>query len=173
VGAPRGRIARLTAASAAASTPWPRGAIRGRIGASKRRFRVRVDSRATIHTHHAASLRQVPPGIDRRFLGRCGGSGEWYPAVTADLTAGTWAAIRDRPDTAASCPSHVMENLAAFQADSCASTWYGFIVRLALLVNASEIRGLLGELDPFPDVTAQALIDARSARSALAELEAG
>jgi hypothetical protein len=93
--------------------------------------------------------------------------------VTADLATDTWATIRDRPWTTASSPTYVMENLAAFRADPCASTWYGFIVRLALLVNASEVRGLLGELDPFPEVTAQALADARSARSALAELEAG
>jgi hypothetical protein len=93
--------------------------------------------------------------------------------VTADLAASTWAVIRDRPDTAASSPTQVMENLATFQADPCASTWYGFILRLGLLVSAFETRGLLGALDPFPGVTAQALADAKLARDALAGPELG
>ncbi|HVA87440.1 MAG TPA: hypothetical protein VNF73_14135 [Candidatus Saccharimonadales bacterium] len=92
--------------------------------------------------------------------------------MSADLVSGTWAAVRDRPDTAASCPTQVIENLAIFQADPRASTWYGFIVRLGLLVGAFEIRGLLGALDPYPGVTAQALADARLARWTEAEPEA-
>ncbi len=94
-------------------------------------------------------------------------------SVTADLAASTWAVIRDRPDTAASSPTQVLENLAAFQADPCASTWYGFILRLALLVNPSEIRDLLGGLDPFREVTAQAVADARLARDVVAGPELG
>jgi hypothetical protein len=53
-----------------------------------------------------------------------------------------------------------MKNLAAFQAEPCASTWYGFVVRLGLLVHALEVHGLLWDRDPFPVVTALALADA-------------
>ena len=88
--------------------------------------------------------------------------------MTADLVSGTWATIRDRPDAAASCPTQVMELLAAFQTDPCASSWYGFIVRLGLLVHEWEVHGLLGDLDPFPEVTVLALADARLARGAAA-----
>ncbi len=91
--------------------------------------------------------------------------------MTADLVATTWATIRDRPDVAASCPTQVMEVLAAFQADPCASGWYGFIVRLGLLVHAWEVHGLLGDLDPFPGVTALAVADAALARQAAASHE--
>ncbi len=87
-------------------------------------------------------------------------------SVTADLAATTWAVIRDRPDTPAARSTDVTENLATFQADPYASSWYGFILRLALLVNPSEIRDLLGGLDPFREVTAQALADARLAPDA-------
>jgi hypothetical protein len=66
-----------------------------------------------------------------------------------------------------------MENLAAFQAEPCASTWYGFVVRLGLLVDASEVRELLDPWDPFPLVTSQALADARLARGVTAEQGAG
>ncbi len=66
-----------------------------------------------------------------------------------------------------------MDNLAAFQAEPCASTWYGFIVRLGLLVDSSEVCELLGPLDPFPVVTAQALADAQLARGVTAEQGAG
>ena len=79
------------------------------------------------------------------------------------------AAIRGRPDTAASTATHVMENLSAFQADPCSSTWYGFVVRLSLLVDASAVSDVLGELDPFPAVTALALADARLAQDATPE----
>jgi hypothetical protein len=89
--------------------------------------------------------------------------------VTLDLATRAWAAIRDRPGTTASSPTHVMENLAAFRADPCASTWYGFLVRLGLLVSAWEVHNILGELDPFPKVTAQALVDAKLVRGASAE----
>jgi hypothetical protein len=93
--------------------------------------------------------------------------------VSADLAAGTWAAVRDRPDGPASSSSLVMENLAAFQAEPCASTWYGFVVRLGLLVDSSEVRELLGPWDPFPVVTSQALADVRQARRVSAEQGAG
>lgn len=66
-----------------------------------------------------------------------------------------------------------MENLAAFQAEPCASTWYGFVVRLGLLVDSTKVRELLGQLDPFPVVTSQALADARLARGATADQGAG
>ena len=66
-----------------------------------------------------------------------------------------------------------MESLAAFQAEPCASTWYGFVVRLGLLVDSSEVRELLGPSDPFPVVTAQALADAGLARGANVEEGAG
>jgi hypothetical protein len=79
------------------------------------------------------------------------------------------AAIRGRPDTAASTATHVMENLTAFQADPCSSTWYGFVVRLSLLVDASAVSAVLGELDPFPAVTALALADVRLAQGATPE----
>jgi hypothetical protein len=92
--------------------------------------------------------------------------------VTADLASGTLAAIRDRPHAAETSPSQVMESLAAFQAEPCASGWYGFIVRLGLLIHAWEVRALLGDLDPFPSVTALALADARLARSAVTGHEA-
>jgi hypothetical protein len=66
-----------------------------------------------------------------------------------------------------------MANLAAFQAEPCASTWYGFVVRLGLLVDSSQVRELLGPWDPFPVVTAQALADVRLARGVTAEPGAG
>ena len=66
-----------------------------------------------------------------------------------------------------------MENLAAFRAEACASTWYGFVVRLGLLVNSSEVRELLGPWDPFPVVTSQALADVRMARRVNSEQGAG
>ena len=66
-----------------------------------------------------------------------------------------------------------MENLAAFQAEPCASTWYGFVVRLGLLVDSSEVRELLGPLDQFPVVSSRALADARLARGVTAEQGAG
>jgi hypothetical protein len=94
-------------------------------------------------------------------------------AVSHDLAAGTRAAVRDRPGTALSGSGHVLENLAAFQADPCASTWYGFVVRLGLLIDASEVRELLGACDPFPVVTTQALDDARLARGVIADQGAG
>ena len=89
--------------------------------------------------------------------------------MTANLAARIRAAIRGRPDTAASTATHVMENLTAFQADPCSSTWYGFVVRLSLLVDASAVSAVLGELDPFPAVTALALADVRLAQGATAE----
>ena len=93
--------------------------------------------------------------------------------MSADLAAGTWAAVQDRPDVPSSSSSLVMANLVAFQAEPCASTWYGFVVRLSLLVDASEVRELLGPWDPFPVVTSQALADARLARGVTAERDAG
>ena len=93
--------------------------------------------------------------------------------MSADLTAATWAAVQDRPDGPSSSSSLVMENLAAFQAEPCASTWYGFVVRLGLLVDASEVRELLGSWDPFPVVTSQALADARLAKGVTAEQGGG
>lgn len=89
--------------------------------------------------------------------------------MTADLRSGTWATIRDRPDAAATGPTRVMEVLAQFHADPCASTWYNFVVRLGLLAHSSEVHGILGDLDPYPRVTALALADARLARDAGAE----
>jgi hypothetical protein len=67
----------------------------------------------------------------------------------------------------------VAENLATFQTDPCASSWYGLIVRLGLLVHAWEVRGLLGDRDPFPVVTSQALADTRLARGVNPEQGAG
>ena len=93
--------------------------------------------------------------------------------MSADLAAGTWAAVRDRPDGPSSSSSLVMENLAAFRAEACASTWYGFVVRLGLLVDSSEVRELLGPWDPFPVVTSQALADVRLARCVNSEQGAG
>ena len=89
--------------------------------------------------------------------------------MTVDLAAGTWAAVQDRPDGPSSSSSLVMANLAAFQAEPCASTWYGFVVRLGLLVESSEIRELLGQLDPFPAVTSQALADVLLTRDVTTE----
>jgi prolipoprotein diacylglyceryltransferase len=66
-----------------------------------------------------------------------------------------------------------MVNLAAFQAEPCASSWYGFIVRLGLLVHAWEVHGLLGDRDPFPVVTALALADAKLGRDGAAGNEVG
>jgi len=101
--------------------------------------------------------------MDPRLLGR----------VTADLVSHTWVTIRDRPDAAASRPAQVMNDLAAFQTDPCASSWYGFIVRLGLLVEPWEVLALLGDLDPFPSVTAFALADARLAREVAIAGEVG
>lgn len=89
--------------------------------------------------------------------------------MSADLAAATWAAVRDRPDGPSSSSGLVMENLAAFRAEACASTWYGFVVRLSLLVDSSEVRELLGPWDPFPVVTSRALADVRLARCANSE----
>jgi hypothetical protein len=66
-----------------------------------------------------------------------------------------------------------MESLAAFQAEPCASTWYGFVVRLGLLVDSSEVRELLGPLDPFPVVTSQAMVDVWLAKGVPTEEGAG
>jgi prolipoprotein diacylglyceryltransferase len=66
-----------------------------------------------------------------------------------------------------------MKKLAAFQAEPCASTWYGFVIRLGLLVHAWEVHGLLGDRDPFPIVTALALADARLGQNAAVENEVG
>ena len=65
-----------------------------------------------------------------------------------------------------------MEALAAFQAEPCASSWYGFVVRLGLLASAWEVQVLLGGLEPFPGVTALALSDAKLARAAAVGREA-
>ena len=93
--------------------------------------------------------------------------------MSPDLAAGTWAAVQHRPDGPSSSSSLVMENLAAFQAEPCASTWYGFVIRLGLLVHAWEVHGLLGDRDPFPIVTALALADARLGQNAAVENEVG
>ena len=90
-----------------------------------------------------------------------------------DLAAVTWAAVNDRPDGPSSSSSLVMENLAAFQAEPCASTWYGFVVRLGLLVDATEVREMFSAWDPFPVVTSQALADARLAKGVTAEQGGG
>lgn len=93
--------------------------------------------------------------------------------VTADLVSRTWTTIRDRPGAAASRPAQVMNDLEAFQADPCASSWYGFIVRLGLLVQPWEVLALLGDLDPFPSVTAFALAEARQSREFAIAREVG
>ena len=93
--------------------------------------------------------------------------------MSADLAAGTWAAVRHRPDGPSSSSGLVMENLAAFRAEPCTSTWYGFVVRLGLLIDSSEVRELLGPWDPFPAVTSQALADARLSRCVNSEQDAG
>lgn len=93
--------------------------------------------------------------------------------MSPDLAAGTWAAVQHRPDGPSSSSSLVMKNLAAFQAEPCASTWYGFVIRLGLLVHAWEVHGLLGDRDPFPIVTALALADARLGQNAAVENEVG
>jgi hypothetical protein len=86
--------------------------------------------------------------------------------VTADLVAETRALLGAVPDTNGSGRTQVMELLATFQADPCASGWYGFVVRLGLLVEPDDVRGLVGELDPYPGVTRLALADASTARDA-------
>ncbi len=93
--------------------------------------------------------------------------------MSADLAEGTWAAVRDRPDGPSSTSRLVMQNLAAFRDEACASTWYGFVVRLGLLVDSSEVRELLGPWDPYPVVTSQALADVRLARCVNSEQGAG
>jgi hypothetical protein len=93
--------------------------------------------------------------------------------VKDDLAAVTWTAVNDRPDGPSSSSSLVMENLAAFQAEPCASTWYGFVVRLGFLVDATEVREMLGAWDPFPVVTSQALADAHLAKGVTAEQGGG
>ena len=93
--------------------------------------------------------------------------------MSPDLAAGTWAAVQHRPDGPSSSSSLVMKKLAAFQAEPCASTRYGFVIRLGLLVDASEVRELLGPWDPFPVVTSQALDDVGLARGVTAEPGAG
>ena len=91
--------------------------------------------------------------------------------MTGNLVSDTWATIRDRPDAVGSGPAQIMEALAAFQVDPCASGWYGFVVRLGVLVHPWEVHGLLGDRDPFPGVTALALADAKLARDAAASHE--
>jgi hypothetical protein len=86
--------------------------------------------------------------------------------VNVDLVSDTWTTVRDRPDAAGLGPAQVMEALATFQTDPCASGWYGFVVRLGVLVHPWEVHGLLGDRDPFPAVTALALADAKLARDA-------
>ena len=86
--------------------------------------------------------------------------------MTTDLVAGTRALLGAVPDTAGTERTQVMELLATFQADPCASGWYGFVARLGLLVEPDEVRRLVGELDPYPGVTNLALADAATARDA-------
>ena len=93
--------------------------------------------------------------------------------MSDDLAAATWSLVRDRPDGAPSGPARVMQNLATFQADPCASTWYAFVIRLGLLVEGSAVCQLVGPRDPFPVVTARALADAGLANRAAADQESG
>ena len=120
--------------------------------------------------------RSRPSALRRGRRARAGARGGQHrpgpvgdPPVSPDLAAGTWAAVWGRPDGASSSSHIVMESLAAFQAEPCASTWYGFVVRLGLLVDSSEVRNLLGPLDPFPAVTSQALADVLLARDVTTE----
>ncbi len=84
---------------------------------------------------HLSPGTHVPTEVPLGFAGRKEQDSHDSPTsglvgVTAHLAASTWAVIRDRSETAASRPTQVMENLAAFQADPCVSSWYGFILRL-------------------------------------------
>ncbi len=89
--------------------------------------------------------------------------------MTADLAARIRDAIRDRPGIPSSGPREAMGALASFQADPCASGWYGFVVRLGVLVDASEVLGIIGDADPFPAITTLALADASLARGRVAD----
>jgi hypothetical protein len=84
--------------------------------------------------------------------------------VTPDLVAGTRALLASRNDATASEADQVLDLLAAFRADPCGSGWYGFVVKLGLLVEPSEVHGLVGEMDPYPGITIVALADAGLAR---------
>jgi hypothetical protein len=83
-----------------------------------------------------------------------------------DLVAGTRALLAGRPGAAASDADEVLELLATFRADPCGSGWYGFVVKLGLLVEPSEVHGLVGDKDPYPGITILALADAGLARRA-------
>ena len=88
--------------------------------------------------------------------------------MTPDLVAGTRALLAARPGTGASDDDQVMELLAAFRKDPCSSGWYGFVVRLGLLVEPAEVHRLVGDRDPYPGITILALADAGLARRATA-----
>ena len=81
--------------------------------------------------------------------------------MTDELSARTSSAVDGRSDVPLSSRDLVMAGLADFRADPSASTWYGYVVRLALLVPDAELRAaVLGAPCPFLEVTAQALVDA-------------
>lgn len=87
--------------------------------------------------------------------------------MTDELSARTWSAVEDRSDVRLSSRDLVMASLAGFRADPSASTWYGYVVRLALLVPDAESRAaVLATPCPFREITAQALVDADTALDA-------
>jgi hypothetical protein len=86
--------------------------------------------------------------------------------MTTDLVAGTRELLAARADATVAGADEVLELLATFRADPCSSGWYGFIVKLGLLVEPSDVRRLVGEMDPYPGVTTLALADAGLARRA-------
>ena len=84
--------------------------------------------------------------------------------MTDELTTRTWSAVKDRLPGRLSSGDQVMASLATFRADPSASTWYGYVARLGLLVCDAETRtAVLARPCPFPGVTAQALADADAA----------
>jgi hypothetical protein len=90
--------------------------------------------------------------------------------VTDDLAARTWDLVHDRPTGELSGPAAVMAALAAFRADPCSSTWYGFVARFALLIHEREARAqILDERCPYGRVTALAIRDADVAISRAGE----
>lgn len=90
--------------------------------------------------------------------------------MTDELTTRTWSAVKDRLPGRLSSRDQVMASLTTFRADPSASTWYGYVARLGLLVCDADTRtAVLASPCPFPGVTAQALADADAALARAAE----
>lgn len=91
--------------------------------------------------------------------------------MTLDLEAATRALLACLADAPSSDVSAVLGLLAAFRADPSSSGWYGFVVRLGMLVEPEAVRHIVGAMDPYPGITTLALADAGLARTPAGDRE--